>query len=38
MCSDSGPLSTEAGPDLVWIEGVPKENKIGEISRLLQTG
>lgn len=38
MCSDSGPLRTEAGPDLVWIEGVPKEHEIGEISGLLQTG
>ncbi|MXQ95281.1 hypothetical protein E5288_WYG005124 [Bos mutus] len=30
MCSDSGPLRTEAGPDLVWIEGVPKEHEIGK--------
>ena len=38
MCSDSGPLSTDAGPDLVWVEGVPKEHKIGEVSRLLRSG
>lgn len=38
MCSDSGPLSTEAGPDLVWVKGVPKKHKIGEVSGLLRTG
>lgn len=37
MCRDSGPLSTEAGPDLVWDEGVPKKHKIGEVSRPVRT-
>ena len=37
MCRDFGPLSTEAGPDLVWLQGVPKEHKIAEVSRLLRT-